>query len=393
MPPGPPDDGIGRRRRRPRRHDRDAQADRLAVIDRAVLGDDEKAAAGARERRRPQRQRRTRRGLKRGGAGSACAGDAARATSAATMIPAMHFALPEDHRLVRPTLHGFAEALVAPVAEELDRNKRFPYDLARQLGDLNLIGIPSRSATAARAPTPSRTRSPARSLRRWTRRWQPPCAPTRRRAAGCRTRRRPRPAHSPCKRPKALLQLRLPVLRVARAGGWRRVCLSGEKARGRLTILGEEARRPPLQVGGCRGLDQRLGMSRTCLASAANICSMTSAGHVPAQLQRAIASGNLLAARALARELPRSLNLDEALGVLLLIADAEPHTFPRAAARFVGRFALERPLLLRDVKGVASALLELPAPFAYADLRAVCERHRIRPPRLTGSTRSQPDAP
>jgi hypothetical protein len=42
-----------------------------------------------------------------------------------------------------------------------------------------------------------------------------------------------------------------------------------------------------------------------------------------------------------------------------------------AAARFVGRLALERPLLLVDVKDVASALLELPAPFAYADLRAV----------------------
>jgi len=49
----------------------------------------------------------------------------------------------------------------------------------------------------------------------------------------------------------------------------------------------------------------------------ANICSMTSAGHLPAQLNRAIALGNLLAARALARELPRRLNLDEALGVVL----------------------------------------------------------------------------
>jgi len=44
---------------------------------------------------------------------------------------------------------------------------------------------------------------------------------------------------------------------------------------------------------------------------------MTSAGHLPAQLNRAIALGNLLAARALARELPRRLNLDEALGVVL----------------------------------------------------------------------------
>jgi hypothetical protein len=119
---------------------------------------------------------------------------------------------------------------------------------------------------------------------------------------------------------------------------------------------------------------------------------MTSAGHLPAQLNRAIATGNLLAARALARELPRRLNLNEALCVVLLIADAEPHTFPRAAARFVGRLALERPLPLVDVKDAASALLGLPAPFAYADLRAVCERHRVRPPRASGAPDSWDEA-
>jgi alkylation response protein AidB-like acyl-CoA dehydrogenase len=31
---------------------------------------------------------------------------------------------------------------VAPVAEELDRTKSFPYDIVRQLGELNLMGIP-----------------------------------------------------------------------------------------------------------------------------------------------------------------------------------------------------------------------------------------------------------
>ena len=39
-------------------------------------------------------------------------------------------------------MREFAEGEVAPVAEELDRDKRFPYDLVRQLGDLNLMGIP-----------------------------------------------------------------------------------------------------------------------------------------------------------------------------------------------------------------------------------------------------------
>jgi hypothetical protein len=51
---------------------------------------------------------------------------------------------------------------------------------------------------------------------------------------------------------------------------------------------------------------------------------MTSAGHLPAHLHRAIASGNLLAARSLAAELPRLLSLDEALAVLVLIAEREP---------------------------------------------------------------------
>jgi alkylation response protein AidB-like acyl-CoA dehydrogenase len=54
----------------------------------------------------------------------------------------MDFDLSDDHELIRRTVREFAEGEVAPVAEELDRDKRFPYDLVRQLGDLNLMGIP-----------------------------------------------------------------------------------------------------------------------------------------------------------------------------------------------------------------------------------------------------------
>jgi short-chain 2-methylacyl-CoA dehydrogenase len=54
----------------------------------------------------------------------------------------MDFDLSDDHRLIRRTVREFAEGEVAPVAEELDRDKRFPYDIVRQLGDLNLMGIP-----------------------------------------------------------------------------------------------------------------------------------------------------------------------------------------------------------------------------------------------------------
>src|SRR4030081_2249998 len=54
----------------------------------------------------------------------------------------MDFELPPDHRLLRSTVREFAEQEIAPVAEELDRTKSFPYDIVRRLGELNLMGIP-----------------------------------------------------------------------------------------------------------------------------------------------------------------------------------------------------------------------------------------------------------
>src|ERR687885_1923119 len=54
----------------------------------------------------------------------------------------MDFDLSPDHDLIRRTVLDFAEAEVAPVAEELDRTKQFPYAIVRQLGDLGLMGIP-----------------------------------------------------------------------------------------------------------------------------------------------------------------------------------------------------------------------------------------------------------
>ena len=54
----------------------------------------------------------------------------------------MDFDLSDDHRLIQRTVRDFARAEVAPVAEELDRTKAFPYEIVRQLGDLGLMGIP-----------------------------------------------------------------------------------------------------------------------------------------------------------------------------------------------------------------------------------------------------------
>jgi short-chain 2-methylacyl-CoA dehydrogenase len=52
------------------------------------------------------------------------------------------FDLSPDHELIRRTVREFAEGEVAPVAEELDRTKAFPYEIVEKLGKLNLMGIP-----------------------------------------------------------------------------------------------------------------------------------------------------------------------------------------------------------------------------------------------------------
>jgi len=54
----------------------------------------------------------------------------------------MDFSLSDDHELIRRTVREFAEGEVAPVAEELDRTKSFPYEIVAKLGALNLMGIP-----------------------------------------------------------------------------------------------------------------------------------------------------------------------------------------------------------------------------------------------------------
>ena len=53
----------------------------------------------------------------------------------------MNFDLDQEHELVRSTVRDFAEQRVAPVAEELDRESRFPYDLVGELAELGLMGM------------------------------------------------------------------------------------------------------------------------------------------------------------------------------------------------------------------------------------------------------------
>lgn len=53
----------------------------------------------------------------------------------------MNFDLDQEHELVRSTVREFAQQRVAPVAEELDRESRFPYELVGELAELGLMGM------------------------------------------------------------------------------------------------------------------------------------------------------------------------------------------------------------------------------------------------------------
>jgi alkylation response protein AidB-like acyl-CoA dehydrogenase len=51
------------------------------------------------------------------------------------------FDLDDEHQLLRDTVRQFALEKVAPVAEELDREKRFPYELVGEMAALGLMGM------------------------------------------------------------------------------------------------------------------------------------------------------------------------------------------------------------------------------------------------------------
>ncbi|HUZ99221.1 MAG TPA: acyl-CoA dehydrogenase family protein [Gaiellaceae bacterium] len=54
----------------------------------------------------------------------------------------MNFELSEEQQLLRRTVRDFALTRVAPVAAELDRESRFPYELVAEMAELGLMGIP-----------------------------------------------------------------------------------------------------------------------------------------------------------------------------------------------------------------------------------------------------------
>jgi alkylation response protein AidB-like acyl-CoA dehydrogenase len=54
----------------------------------------------------------------------------------------MNYEPTEEQELLRRTVRDFAVTRVAPIAEEIDREQRFPYELVAEMAELGLMGIP-----------------------------------------------------------------------------------------------------------------------------------------------------------------------------------------------------------------------------------------------------------
>jgi hypothetical protein len=88
----------------------------------------------------------------------------------------------------------------------------------------------------------------------------------------------------------------------------------------------------------------------------------------PRDNRRSLLTGNLTLIDAAARELPQ-VGLEDALRILVVMANRRDPRFDRAAARFAARATLEHRLGLREVR-YALALLEAPpaSPETVGDL-------------------------
>ncbi len=97
---------------------------------------------------------------------------------------------------------------------------------------------------------------------------------------------------------------------------------------------------------------------------------VTSQGSAYSRFTRALGTGNLAVIDAAARELP-SLNLRDALSVLIVMARHDDPRYPRAAARWASRATAERRLDLDDARRVLALVEVLPqSPGAVADALA-----------------------
>jgi hypothetical protein len=99
------------------------------------------------------------------------------------------------------------------------------------------------------------------------------------------------------------------------------------------------------------------------------------------RFERALAIGRPSIVIAAAQELPRPIQLRDALRILLVLADGERVRFPGAAARFGARLVTERRLSVAEAQLAFAALANLataePVPGGEA-LCALLEHHGER---------------
>jgi hypothetical protein len=98
-----------------------------------------------------------------------------------------------------------------------------------------------------------------------------------------------------------------------------------------------------------------------------------SEGHPYSRFRRALLTKNVNLIDAAAREL-RHVKLEDALRILVVLAERRDARFERAAARFAGRLTIERHLSLAEARYVLALAEALPrSPDAVALLlRAYC---------------------
>jgi hypothetical protein len=108
------------------------------------------------------------------------------------------------------------------------------------------------------------------------------------------------------------------------------------------------------------------------VAAAANMCSiMGDAGSPVARFERAIAIGRPSIVLAAAHELPKPIQLCDAIRVLLVLAASDRDRFPAAAARFGSRLVSDRHLSVVEAQLAFAALASLATPDASAGAEAL----------------------
>jgi hypothetical protein len=99
------------------------------------------------------------------------------------------------------------------------------------------------------------------------------------------------------------------------------------------------------------------------------------------RFERAIATGRPSIVLAAAHELPKPIQLRDALRIVLVLATNEPERYPAAAARFGSRLITERRLSITEAQLALAALSTLAGPEPHAGGEALCvllERHGDR---------------